>query len=497
MAQLGMDPRASSHHHESHAYFAQQVSDMVQTFAREGGLTGDRLLSFLASWLVLHILGEDQAMARQVRALQAGASPAQAYDEARGAETSPPPAALSHALVDIYTTLTQQNRTLLLTNRDLDASRVEIQHHNDNLESLVLQRTAQLEHLADDLRLARDAAEAGSRAKSRFLGTMSHELRTPMNAILGYSRMLRDTGLPPGEKDLARRIVDASDHLLELINGVVDYARLGSETLSRHEAVFLPHSLLAEASQRGFIVAAQKGLKTRIEIDPALPPGLIGDAGLIVRILTQFVDNAVKFTARGGVRLRAQQLSRDGARCKLRFVVEDSGIGIAAADQSRLFLPFSQLDDRPERQFEGIGLGLALAQQLAQVLGGEVGVDSVPGKGSRFWLELWAQLELEVSPASAAVVSAPAWPQAETAPAPKNPAASNGGVLPAALRHELDQIEQCLVDLDTRSGLMLQVAAPRLRPLLGGSVDELGRLIAAFDYDQALVLLKSLNPRCT
>ncbi len=491
MARLGMDPRASTHHHESHAYFAQQVSEMVQAFARGGGLTGDRLLSFLASWLVLHILGEDQAMARQVRALQAGASAAQAYDEARGAETSPPPAALSHALVDIYTTLTQQNRALLLTNRDLDASRVEIQHHNENLEGLVRQRTEQLELLADDLRLARDAAEAGSRAKSRFLGTMSHELRTPMNAILGYSRMLRDTGLPPGERDLARRIVDASDHLLELINGVVDYARLGDEAISRNETTFQPDSLLTEASQRGFAAAAQKGLITRIEIDPALPPALIGDAGLITRILTQFVDNAVKFTARGGVRLRAQQLSRDAASCKLRFVVEDSGIGIAAADQSRLFLPFSQLDDRPERQFEGIGLGLALAQQLAHALGGEVGVDSVPGKGSRFWL----QLELEVNLATVEVGSAPARQLAELSTAAATPAANNGGVLPEALRHELDQIEQCLIELDTRAGPMLQAAAQRLRPHLGGGVDELGRLIATFDYDQALVFLKSLNSR--
>jgi hypothetical protein len=249
--------------------------------------------------------------------------------------------------------------------------------------------------------------------------------------------------------------------------------------------------LLTEASQRGFAAAAEKGLKTRIEIDPALPSGLIGDAGLVTRILNQYVENAVKFTARGGIRLRAQQIGREGERCKLRFVVEDSGIGIAAADQSRLFQPFSQLDDRPERQFEGIGLGLALAQQLAHALGGEVGVDSVPGKGSRFWL----QLELEVNSASMAVASAPARPQVETFTAPPSPSTGNSGALPADLRHALDQIEQCLVDLDTRAGPMLQAAASRLRPLLGGSVDELGRLIAAFDYDQALVLLKSLNPR--
>lgn len=184
MARLHMDSRACSHHHESHALFVQQVSEMVQAYASDAGITGDRLLSFLASWLVLHILGEDQAMARQVRELENGVKPELAYEHGRGGETSPQPAAMSHALVDIYTTLTQQNRELLLANRDLDASRTEIELHNTNLVHLVSERTVQLEQLAADLCQARDAAEAGSRAKTRFLGTMSHELRTPMNAIL-------------------------------------------------------------------------------------------------------------------------------------------------------------------------------------------------------------------------------------------------------------------------------------------------------------------------
>lgn len=496
MARLNMDPRASEHHHASHAIFAQQVTDMVRAYASDDGVTGDRLLSFLASWLVLHILGEDQAMARQVRALEAGATPEQAYDEARGAETSPPPAALSHALVDIYTTLTQQNRALLLTNRDLDASRAEIQQHNANLEHLVRERTAQLEQLAEDLRRARDAAEAGSRAKTRFLGTMSHELRTPMNAILGYSRLLRDTGLPPDQQDLARRIVEASDHLLELINGVVEFSRVDEGQVDLREADFSPLDLLTQASRRACQTAANKGLVFKCEVDPSLPTRLHGDGGLISRILAQFAENAVKFTKHGGVRLRARQVGHfEDGRIRLRFLVEDTGIGIAPADKARLFKPFSQLDDRPDRQFEGIGLGLALTQRWAGILGGTVGVDSAPGKGSRFWLELTLvpgsatakpiesiEAEKSVKPVK------PALPEPVTAQLPT-------GELPMDLRDRLVQIEALLSSFDTRAGSVLREAAPHLRRYLGAQVDDLDRLIAAFDFDQALERLKAYRQK--
>jgi hemerythrin-like metal-binding protein len=496
MSRLNMDPRASEHHHASHAMFAQQVTDMVRAYSTEDGVTGDRLLSFLASWLVLHILGEDQAMARQVRALEAGAGPEQAYEQGRGGDTSPHPAAMSDALVDIYTTLNQQNRELLLTNRDLDASRAEIQQHNANLEHLVHQRTEQLEQLAEDLRQARDAAEAGSRAKTRFLGTMSHELRTPMNAILGYSRLLRDTGLPAAERDLARRIVEASDHLLELINGVVEFSRLDEGQVEAQETDFPPLGLLTEASRRACQAAAGKGLVCKCEVDPALPTMLRGDAGLITRILAQFAENAVKFTLHGGVRLRAKRIgdSEDG-RIKLRFLVEDSGIGIAPVDQARLFKPFSQLDDRPDRQFEGIGLGLALTQRWAGILGGTVGVDSAPGKGSRFWLELTLAAGNDtvaaepVTPAEeekSAKPAEPAKPEVVAAPLPT-------GELPTDLLSRLAQIEALLNAFDTRAGTVLREAAPLLRRHLGTQVDELERLIAAFDYDQALERLKSFS----
>ncbi len=486
MARLHMDERARSHHRASHAQFAEQVGEMVRAYAGDAGVTGDRLLSFLASWLVLHILGEDQAMARQVRALEAGATPLQAYDEARGAETRPPPAALSHALVDIYTTLTQQNRQLSLSNRDLDASRAEIQRHNANLEHLVGERTAQLEQLAADLRQARDAAEAGSRAKTRFLGAMSHELRTPLNAIQGYACLLRDAPLPTSPHDLSGRIVEASEHLLELINGVVDYARLDTDRVELQQVDFHPSGLLAEASRRAFRQAREKGLGGKLEIDPALPTVLRGETRSITRVLGLFADNAVKFTRQGGIRLCAQLIARSRAgEVRVRFLVEDTGIGIAQADQNRLFQAFSQLDDSPDRRYEGIGLGLALAQQLARLIGGEVGVESSPGKGSRFWLELTLAQGNVVAPAP------PPKPE-ETVPVDEM---QTGRRPPDDVLASLQLLEQYLADFDTRAGQILLEVAPNLRPFMGARVDELGRLIAAFDYDLALAELKPFSRR--
>lgn len=488
MARLGMDDRASARHHASHAGFAHQIGDIVRAFSGADGVTGDRLLSFLASWLVLHILGEDQAMARQVHAIEAGATPAQAYESTHGEMISPLPDAISHAMVDQFTSLTQQNRAVLLANQALDASRVEIERHNHNLESMVQERTLQLERLAKDLRQARDAAEAGSRAKSRFLGAMSHELRTPMNAIMGFSRLLRDRGLPPAEQDLARRIVEASEHLLEVINGVVDFARLENDQISLHETVFSPALLLAEAGQRAFAAARLKGLGSRIEVDPLLPETLIGDQGLITRILAQFADNAVKFTRRGGIRLRAQQIGRaEQGQVRVRLLVEDSGIGIAQADQERLFKPFSQLDDRPDRQFEGIGLGLALARQLAGLMRGKVGVESELGKGSLFWLELNLR-----QGAADADVEPPLRPDA-AAPPPTTAMTAAGGDLPQELLEVLHEIEQLLRAYDTRAAQVLRTAAPRLRAHLGERIEELGRLIADFDYDQALTMLNNMR----
>ena len=493
MASAGMDARAREHHHATHAGFAEQVARMAQSFSQGMDVTGDRLLSFLASWLVLHILGEDQAMARQFRALASGLPAAQAYAAARGDELQPSPSALSQALVGIYTMHTRQNRELLLANDDLAASRAAIQHHSENLEHLVRLRTVELEEVAKDLRAARDAAQAANRAKTRFLGTMSHELRTPMNAVLGFSRLLHDQGLPTAQQVLAGKVVTASERLLLLLNGIIDYARLerGSQD-DADLAAFDLAALLGQCSAAGFAAAKAKGLQTGVDIDPGLPRCLRGDAKVIERILQQLIGNAVKFTSSGSIRLSAARLAAgNDAAPRLRVSVSDTGIGIPQSIQARLFQPFMQADDGAARKFEGIGLGLALARELAHLLGAEVGLTSESGRGSCFWLELELKADASALPVALAAYEA----SSVAAPLPTGAAASAKGPLPAHSRATLQNLERLLGACDTRAATVLAGAAAELRPWLGDGVDALFSLIDAFEFDRACLLLENLQTK--
>ena len=166
------------------------------------------VLGFLAGWLLFHTLGEDQTMARQIHAVEAGVSPDRAYIEANGARLEPEHNALARTMVTLYSQLSGQL--------------YELELHGRHFEKLVHERTAHLNAMTVDLARARDAAEVGSRAKSRFIGTISHELRTPMNAVLGFARLLQGEQLPPRQAGLAGKIVKASEHLLGLVNDVID-----------------------------------------------------------------------------------------------------------------------------------------------------------------------------------------------------------------------------------------------------------------------------------
>lgn len=479
MSRLNMDARGRSHHEASHARFVADVLAMVQSAKTGQEVGGDRLLSFLASWLILHILGEDQTMARQVRALESGMDPASAYTQCRGDEHAPAPNALSQAMVDVYTLLTRQNRELWLANRNLDMSRTEVRKHNENLETMVRERTRELERLAGELRLARDAAEAGSQAKSRFLGIMSHELRTPMNAILAYSRMLLGQSLPQSQGVLVKRVVQSSDRLMDLLNSILDYARLGAGGADAVESTNIPLApWLGELCSQGFLEAGRKGIATTILLDPKLPTCVRGDARLMRHILAQFVGNSVKFTARGSIEVRAERRGHQD-RPRLLFAVLDTGIGIPPEVQARLFQPFVQADDRPERRFEGLGLGLALAREYARVLGGEVGVDSRPGAGSRFWFEL----DLAPGDEDNGQTGATACPLAET---PRTGLSDSS-------RERLRQLAGYLAHCDTRAGPWMEALYPEIKAATGDWADTLSRLVAEFDYEKAQALILNMN----
>lgn len=495
MLQHGVDARVLGHHQKTHKQFVDQVVNMVGAFKSGQGVTGDELLSFLAGWLVFHILGEDQAMGRQIHAIERGLSPEQAFLEADGSHISPTPAAETHALVGLYTQLSLQNN--------------ELESHRNELENLVFERTLELEKLAVDLRESRDAAVAGNMAKSRFLGTMSHELKTPMNAILGYSKLLVNEGLPPDQKIIARKIVTASDHLLEIINDLIEYSRLDSGQREQlHKESFQFKTVLSDASQHLFAEAKAKGLGVRIDIDQTLPENLMGNARHIGKIIKQFVSNAIKFTERGGVQIvvkRAGNLDMQDL-IPVRIAVRDTGIGIPPEAQAHLFGAFEQLDDRPERKYEGLGLGLALARQLAQHMGGEVGVESEPGKGSLFWLEL------KLAKAADAPATQPtAKPLSEifSRPSSPPPAQSNAPTrsdppaivqpaeepLPANFQVSLQHLDKLLGEFDTSAGKEFESLSSLLRRAFPDRFDELAGQVSGFEYDQAQRTLRELAKR--
>ena len=232
---------------------------------------------------------------------------------------------------------------------------------------------------------ARDAAETASRAKSAFLANMSHEIRTPMNAILGMSHLLRREGVTAQQRDQLDKIEVAGHHLLDLINAILDLSKIESGKLTLEESeISVPAILRNLVSMLSDRVTA-KGLALRIKLQP-LPPNLYGDPARIQQALLNYATNAIKFTENGSINLRAHLEADFGDRVMLRFEVEDTGIGIAAEQLPRLFTAFEQADHSITRRYGGTGLGLALTQRLARLMGGDAGVESHPGVGSTFWL---------------------------------------------------------------------------------------------------------------
>ena len=243
---------------------------------------------------------------------------------------------------------------------------------------------ADLQTLNLELVAARDVAEDAAQAKSAFLANMSHEIRTPMNVIIGLTHlMLRDQHEPVTADRLAK-VGDAAMHLLDIINDILDLSKIDAGKLVLAPVDFSVDALLARATALVTDGARRKGLALTVDRGD-LPQALRGDALRLSQVLVNLLSNAVKFTARGSVVLRCEVLAQAGDEWKIRFSVRDTGVGISPEAQERLFSPFEQADGSTTRRFGGTGLGLSIARELVQLMGGEVGVESEPGRGSKFW----------------------------------------------------------------------------------------------------------------
>jgi signal transduction histidine kinase/ActR/RegA family two-component response regulator len=272
----------------------------------------------------------------------------------------------------------------------------ELNQHRHHLETLVEERTAALS-------IAKEAAETANRAKSTFLANMSHELRTPMNAIMGMTDLALRRASDAKQIDQLHKVTNASQHLLSVINNILDISKIEAERLTLERIDFRLGGVLENLNSLLSQKAGDKGLQLQIDLAPELANcSLRGDPLRLGQILLNLTSNAIKFTQQGAVSIRVQISDERAADLLLRFDVIDTGIGIAAEDQKRLFTAFEQANGSTTRQYGGTGLGLAICKRLAQMMGGSIGIESELGAGSNFWFT--ARLSKSAQPAAMPVL---------------------------------------------------------------------------------------------
>ncbi|WP_421783230.1 ATP-binding protein [Kiloniella litopenaei] len=293
-----------------------------------------------------------------------------------------------------------QSNELLLALESFDAMETEIRQHQSELEDKVRDRTHWLQETNDrleeevierqrteeNLRAAKIEAEQASRSKSEFLATMSHEIRTPMNGVVGMTNLLLESKLDEEQLDYTKSIKNSADHLLLLINDILDISKLDAGVSKLEVSDFKLSEIIQSVTSAQEPKALSKNLTLRSEIDPSLPDWVRNDPTRLRQVLFNLVGNAIKFTDTGHIKVSVvPHKPRSGNIQWIKCSVEDTGIGISEADQERIFERFTQADGSSSRKHGGAGLGLSIVKHLSEQMNGEVGLESSLGNGSTFW----------------------------------------------------------------------------------------------------------------